>query len=79
MRKLILTAIVLASQLTLALPRGHVAADTPARRQCFVSCVDCSQRCKRDKQCIQTCYQMKRACCQSGGLGPGPNKTCSCS
>lgn len=28
--------------------------------------------------CVQTCLELKRACCRSCGAGPGPRTTCSC-
>ena len=77
-RKLIIAALVLGSQLALAFPLAHVAADSPARTVCFQRCVSCTQRCKHDKVCLQTCFQLKRASCQAAGLGPGPSRTCSC-
>jgi hypothetical protein len=49
--------------------------------QCFRNCTDCNFRCKRasaPETCRQACFEIKKACCQSCGSGPGPHKVCMC-
>lgn len=76
-RPLIATLALSLSPLALAFA-GHAHADVASKSQCFRGCVACEQHCRHEKACVQTCLQLKRACCEAGGNGPGPNLTCSC-
>lgn len=50
--------------------------------KCHSACVSCRVRCKQRsddvRACIDTCLELKRACCEACGAGPGPRTTCSC-
>lgn len=74
---MIVAALLCLSPLALAFS-GKAHADVASKSACFRSCVSCESRCKHDRVCIQSCLQLKRACCESGGNGPGPSSTCSC-
>lgn len=76
-RSLIIAALLCLSPLALAFG-GKAHADVASKSACFRSCVLCEEHCRHDKTCEQTCLQLKRACCESGGNGPGPYSTCSC-
>lgn len=55
------------------------SSDSRAKAQCHHQCFTCETRCHHDAACRRTCLEMKRACCQSKGFGPGPHDTCDCS
>lgn len=48
------------------------------KQACYHTCTSCRTRCKGDKACEKTCYEIKRSCCGSNGYGPGPHGDCTC-